>query len=246
MISHGSRNPDWVWTVDESICKLNIPEGMPLDSSFLEAVEGRAIQDGLHSLEERGVTDAIVVPLFISSASTHMEEIQYALGLIEEASIETDIGRMQTTMTLDFCEPIDDDPLIVEICYEKIKPLSVQPEREVLLMVGHGSDEAGFGDRWVQMLGSITEQVKQLGRFADADCATLHPDDIAAKVAYWRTARPEFDVIVAPFFLSEGYFTKKVIPQRIDELPNVRYNGKALLPHPNITRWMEKQIARFL
>ena len=52
VISHGSRNKDWVLMVDESICKLNIPAGTPLDTSFLEAVEGREIQDGIHALEQ--------------------------------------------------------------------------------------------------------------------------------------------------------------------------------------------------
>ncbi len=246
VISHGSRNPEWVLTVDESICKLNIPSGMPLDSSFLEAVEGREIQDGIDALEQKGVTDLIVVPLFISSGSTHMEEIQYALGLIEESAIETDIGRMRLRARVHFCAPINDDPLIAEICLEKIRPLSVHPEREILLMIGHGSDESGFGDRWQEMLGAMTEQVRQMGGFALAATATLHPDEIAERVAQLEQAYPEYAIVVSPFFLSEGYFTKKVIPQRLSEATRVRYNGAALLPHDNITRWMEQQISRFL
>ncbi len=246
VISHGSRNKDWVLMVDESICKLNIPAGTPLDSSFLEAVEGREIQDGIHALEQKGVTDLIVVPLFISSGSTHMEEIQYALGLIEQSSIETDIGRMRLQARVHFCAPINDDPLIAQICWEKIQPLSVEPTKEVLLMVGHGSDEQGFGERWLEMLANMAEKVRQLGGFAHAGTATLHPDDIAEKVAWWEQHYPDLHIVISPFFLSEGYFTKKVIPQRLAEATRVRYNGAALLPHNNITRWMEQQLSRFL
>ena len=246
VISHGSRNPEWVLMVDESICKLNIPQHIPLDSSFLEAVEGRTIQDGINQLEQRGVTDLVVVPLFISSGSTHMEEIQYALGIIPESSIETDIERVITRTTIHFCQPINDDPLIADICFEKISALSEQSSAEILLMIGHGSDEAGFGERWQEMLAALTTQVQALGRFAHSYTATLHPDDIAEKITELQQIHPGYQIIIAPLFLSEGYFTKKVIPARIGESKGVRYNGQALLPHPNITRWMERQIQRFI
>jgi sirohydrochlorin ferrochelatase len=246
VISHGSRNPDWVWMVDESICKLQLPEGTPLDSSFLEAVAHREIQDGIDTLEAKGVTDLIVVPLFISSASTHMEEIQYALGIIEESSIETDIGRMRIQANIHFCAPIDEDPLIAEICYENIRDLSRDPAREIVLIIGHGSDEMGFGERWQEMIDGLKIQIQSLGGFAVSDTAMLHPDEIASKVAQLENKYPEYRIIVAPLFLSEGYFTKKVIPERLADAQSVAYNGRALLPHPNITKWMQKQIAQFL
>ena len=46
------------------------------------------------------------------------------------------------------------------------------------------------------------------------------------------------DVIVAPL-LSEGYFTEKVIPDRLEGL-DCRYSGRTLLPHPP-PQWMESQ-----
>jgi sirohydrochlorin ferrochelatase len=90
----------------------------------------------------------------------------------------------------------------------------------------------------------MAKQVQQLGRFDQMGLAMLHPDEIAEKVAWWERHFPEHAIIVAPLFLSEGYFTKKVIPQRLAGGRNIRYNGKALLPHDNITRWMERQIAK--
>ncbi len=50
---------------------------------------------------------------------------------------------------------------------------------------------------------------------------------------------------MVPLFLSRGYFTNKVIPSRLDGL-EYRYNGRTLLPHPFVTRWMEQQIEGWL
>jgi sirohydrochlorin ferrochelatase len=53
------------------------------------------------------------------------------------------------------------------------------------------------------------------------------------------------DVIVAPLFLSAGYFTKVTIPERLKGLAH-RYSGEALLPHPLMARWMSQQILNIM
>ena len=39
------------------------------------------------------------------------------------------------------CPPMDDHPLILDILMERIQELSVKPDEEVLLLIGHGADE---------------------------------------------------------------------------------------------------------
>ena len=95
VISHGSREQDWVELVDEAVAQAAIPAGIPVFSSYLELVEGRLIQDGIDCLEAKGVTDIITVPLFISSGSVHIDEIRYALGLEAEPALPTDLPRMR-------------------------------------------------------------------------------------------------------------------------------------------------------
>lgn len=91
VISHGSRDQGWVDLVDEAVNAVHLPVDIPIYASYLELVEGRLIQDGIHSLEAQGVTEIIVVPLFVSSGSTHIDEISYALGVIEQPLLETDM-----------------------------------------------------------------------------------------------------------------------------------------------------------
>jgi len=242
VISHGSNDERWVALVDEAVAGVKPPEEvMPIVSSFLEIVEGRLIQDGIDKLEAEGVTDIFVVPLFVSSGSTHVHEISYALGVTKELRTESDLEPFRVQANVHFGVPIDDDSYIAEILFEKLSELSEKPEEEVIVLVGHGSAEPGFYERWSEGLEQLGRRLQSLGRFAAMDTATLLPDQAAERVRAWNEAKPHWRVIVAPLFLSEGYFTNKVIPKRLEGL-DYRYNGKALLPHPLVSRWMERQI----
>jgi len=245
VISHGSRSSEWVRLVDEAVTDVHTPEGVPIVSCFLEVVEGRLIQDGIYRLERMGVTDIIVIPLFVSSGSTHIDEISYALGVVPEPALETDMLPYDIRATIHFLSPIDDDPFIAQILYEKVQELSVAPEREILLLIGHGSVEKGFHLKWRRGLEGLAGRLKELGGFDEVDVAMLLPDQVHRKMKWWRKHKPEHTVIVAPLFLSEGYFTKNVIPSRLEGY-SYQYNGKSMLPHPFIARWMEKQLAPLL
>jgi sirohydrochlorin ferrochelatase len=242
VISHGSRNRDWVRLVDEAIAPLRAFFPYPVYSSFLEIVEGRLIQDGIDELERLGVTELVVVPLFVSSGSTHIEEISWALGVKETCRCETDMERFRLSARVRMCEPINADDDVVDILYEKMKPLSTDPASELILVVGHGSVLRGFHGVWRKMLEGAAEKLRARGGFAAADMAMLLPDQVGWKLTRWRKQRPELKVIAAPFFISEGYFTEKVIPTRFEGY-DVRYNGASLLPHALMTQWMERRIA---
>ncbi|MCZ8516272.1 cobalamin biosynthesis protein CbiX [Paenibacillus filicis] len=245
VISHGSRSKDWVRLVDEAVAAVKLPAGVPVFSAFLEIVEDRLIQDGIDWLESQGVTDIVTVPLFVSSGSTHIDEISYALGVKPEPLLPTDLEPFAVRARIHFTAPVDDDPVIADIVYAKLKRLSSEPERELVLLIGHGSIEKGFHELWLRGLEKLAQRLKLLGGFAEADTAMLLPDQVGEKMDRWRQLRPELTVIVAPLFLSEGYFTREVIPERLQGY-TYRYGGEALLPHPGIARWIERQARPWL
>lgn len=248
VISHGSRDPAWVKLVDEAVSALALPAQIPVESAFLELVEGRLIQDGIDRLEASGVTEIAVIPLFISSGSTHVHEISWAFGVIDEPAIETDLTPFRCQSRVLFGKPIDDDPLIACILQEHAASLSRDPKREVLLLIGHGSDMDGFYERWQQGMTQLADRLKQALGFAAAETAMLLPDQIGSKLRLLDRQFPGYEVVVVPLFLSEGYFTRTVIPDRLrsHSSPRYRYDGKALLPHPLITEWMRRQVGHIL
>jgi len=241
VISHGSRSEEWVRLVDEAIEPLRAALPYPVYGSFLELVEGRLIQDGVDELERLGVTDLIVVPLFVSSGSTHVEEIGWALGAKPSCRCDTDLEPFRVNARVHYCDPIDADADVIEILYEKMSPLSRRPAEELLLLVGHGSELDGFHDVWRGVLEEAAARLRERGGFAAADTVMLLPDEAEAKVRHWRERRPDLTLIVVPLFVSEGYFTTNVIPSRFAGY-DVRYNGHSLLPHPLLTRWMARRV----
>jgi sirohydrochlorin ferrochelatase len=93
VISHGSREAGWVALVDDSVeaARVQLESSLPIEAAFLELVEGRLIQDGIDRLEEAGVTHLFALPLFVSSGSTHVDEIGWALGAYPKPRTETEL-----------------------------------------------------------------------------------------------------------------------------------------------------------
>jgi sirohydrochlorin ferrochelatase len=248
VISHGSRETEWVRLVDDAVAAAAASprlSGVPVVSSYLEIVEGRLIQDGIDMLERQGVTDMYVVPLFVSSGSTHVDEIGQAFGLPWVSDLEGDLGTFRFSVKMTYGLPIDDDPEIAELIAANIAELSIEPAKEALLLVGHGSKEKVFHERWQVGLTQLGERIRALGGFARAEYAMLLPDQAAAKLQTMQAEHPEEAVIVVPLFLSQGYFTNQVIPTRLSGL-TYRYNGRAMLPHPAVERWLERQMTGWL
>lgn len=243
IISHGSRDEAWVSIVNEAVSGLTLDEEIPIVVSFLELVEGRLIQNGIDELEHAGVTDIIVIPLFVSSGSTHVDEIEYALGAKPEPERETDLEPFVVKAKIHYGYPIDDDPDIAVMIWDKLRELSSAPDRETILLVGHGSIYEGFRQRWQQGISSLASRVREVSGVAAADYGLLNPDSVRSKVEYWQ--EQGHDVLVAPLFLSEGYFTKHVVPNKLKGL-HYKYSGQTLLPHPLLPHWMKRQVELLL
>ncbi|GAA3412625.1 sirohydrochlorin chelatase [Paenibacillus hodogayensis] len=249
VISHGSRSAEWIERIDRAVAEIRLPateQGpVPIVSSFLELAEGRLIQDGIDALEALGVTEMIVIPLFISYGSTHVDEIRYALGDLPHPSSDTDLEPFRLRASVSVCPPLDDDPVVANILLEHLRDITHRPERQRVLLIGHGSELPDFYARWKRGLGRIADRLQQLGGYAGVHTALLLPDESREALGRFIEENPHEDVLVAPVFLSTGYFTSTVIPQRLGGLRH-RYTGKALLPHPAVSRWMERQITAML
>ncbi|WP_301628112.1 sirohydrochlorin chelatase [Paenibacillus apis] len=246
IISHGSPDPGWAELVDGTVSELMelLPEGISVEAVFLDNQEGRLIQDGIDRLEAQGITEIIVIPLFVSSGSTHIDEITYALGIKNTPEKETDMERLRISARVFLGVPVHDDPLIAELVWDKVKGLSKRPEREALVLVGHGSRHDGFRQRWEEGIAALSARIGEISGLAAADYALLNPDSLRSQVSRYTEEMGD-GVIVAPLFLSAGYFTKRVIPERLKGL-QYRYSGEPLLPHPLVARWMYAQILNIM
>jgi len=266
VISHGSRLAEWVRLVDESAAEAadavakqladndggsqqaNGVKEVLFEASYLELVEGRLIQDGVDRLAAAGVTDLFVLPLFISSGSTHVDDIAQSFGFppkVEGRAGDMEPFHVPDGIRVTMGEPIDADEEIAQRLWSNLQELSDNPPKESLLLIAHGNDEAGFYERYERGMRMLAEQVRALGGLARARTAMLLPNEASDVLGGMLEEHPEETVLVAPLFLSSGYFTKSVIPSRLAG-HNYRYNGKALLPDSAVARWMVRQSLRWL
>ncbi|SHF12255.1 Sirohydrochlorin ferrochelatase [Seinonella peptonophila] len=232
VIAHGSRDPDWIRLVDDAVNQAKIE--CPVVVSFLEIVTGRLIPDGLRELEEMGVNEIFALPLFVSSGSTHIAEIAHLLGESPHLPIEVDEEPYPHHAKIHYLEPMDDHPLIAEILIERAERLSQHPSEEVLMLIGHGSEYAGYRERWHSVVQGLGHRICEKLPFSEVISGFMHPDTLASKAKEYAGRR----IIGLPLFLSEGYFTRHVIPQKLSD-SSVIYDGKTYLPHRNVSLWLE-------
>jgi sirohydrochlorin ferrochelatase len=79
VIAHGSPSESWCSPVRNATDEVDLP--YPVELGFLELVPNETINDAVERLDDVGVTKIIAIPLFISSHSSHIQEIEYVVGL---------------------------------------------------------------------------------------------------------------------------------------------------------------------
>jgi sirohydrochlorin cobaltochelatase len=240
VIAHGSPDPDWNRLVEHTVrqTKLNLPVRI----AFLGSVENRGIPDEVKRLERTGVRTIICVPLFVTTGSTHVSEIQYMLGVLRSTGLETSVRPISLRARIIWCPPLEDHVMVERILADRVKEMSLHPSREELLLIGHGSDLPGFRERWESLLQRLAVRLQQTFGFRAASYATLRPDTVTERAsAMGRNRR----LLVLPLFVSQGYFTRRVIPDRLGAAL-YEYSGKTYLPHPLMAQWIEQTVQEAL
>ncbi|WP_202077765.1 sirohydrochlorin chelatase [Caldalkalibacillus salinus] len=237
LIAHGSRKKTWVRAIDHLAQSIKLP--FPMALGFLELVEERRIEDGIRLLERQGVGDIIVVPLFVCSGSTHLEEIKYILGVKKESWVPTEhLKLIRSQARLLWCPPMDSHTIITRILTERIQALSHSPYQETLLLVAHGSNKLIFQRLWEITLNRLVTKLQHTCHFSEARYATLLPNTLRTQAMELSYKKPP---VVIPLFLSQGYFTHHVIPETLSGL-DYKYSGETYLPHPLIKHWVLETI----
>ena len=88
VIAHGSPSESWCSPVRNATDEVDLP--YPVELGFLEFVQNETINLAVERLDDAGVTEIIAVPLFVSSHSSHIQEIEYVLGLRETLPLTTE------------------------------------------------------------------------------------------------------------------------------------------------------------
>lgn len=249
---HEERNSEMLPVWNASVLEVVKPltDKYPLEVAFGMA-DPDTIQEAVHELEEKGVSEVIVVPLFISSHSPIIGNSRYILSLQEklpETTTVKSLPRIESKIKFHMTGALDDSILVAEILLERAMELSKNAAKETVILVGHGPNDEKENRLWLADMEKLASFVRKKGYFKEVEVATWRSD--APKEIKERAIRElrtmvemsgkDGKVIVIPHLLAMGGVESEIV----EALKGLAYafNGKTLLPHSNITRWVEMQV----
>ncbi len=257
ILAHGG-GPDWNAQVDSVARAVRHPG--PVAVSFLMGPGAKAapFQAVVTDLERRGARAVVVVPMLVSSHSGHYEQLRWLTGEVDtlEAVMAHHLGlggitRPGSAVPVRLARALDDAPEMARVLAGRARALDPDPTR-ALLLLGHGPNSAGDYAEWMANLRRVAEEVRAITGYRSV-LVELVRDDAPAPVRTEAIARVRDlvrlqaevtgkDVLVVPVLVATGQVSRVRFAADLEGLPVV-YRGEALLPEPDIARWIERRIA---
>ncbi len=258
LLAHGG---DESWNREVAALRDSLAAGLPIEAAFGMA-DPNAIESALRRLEAASPLKIVAVPLFVNSSSEVLDQTRYVLGLAQKPS-ETmtraarahpghampPSRRVASKLPLVMTSALDDHPLVAEVLSQRAKALSQTPVRETVILVGHGPVDDRAVKDWKRVLRSLGEGVRRSGGFRDVRGALLR-DDAEPRVReravrelreLVRRSAAGGRAIVVPVLVARGGIEGKVA-SALEGLPYA-WDGRTLLPHPNIEAWVRDTAA---
>jgi sirohydrochlorin cobaltochelatase len=142
-----------------------------------------------------------VVPNFISEGYFTRTVIPRELELIGPVTRCGD-------RVIKYCEPVGNHPRMTDLLLRRAAEVApgVDPAQTSLFIVGHGTD---LNDNSAQAAKREVERIVALGRYAEVKNAYMEEAPLIAK---WDELSTQPNVIVVPFFISDGLHSYEDIP----------------------------------
>jgi len=255
LMAHGAGR-DWNDAVRESTASLS--QRVPVEIAFGMADAG-SIEDSVKRLEASGVDHVGVVRMFVSGESWY-ERTRQILGLDEGAPSREEAKRNNpqpsTFMPMGFWRIDTDLSFYVSedgladatemdgVLVNRIQALSSSPSSEVAVVLAHGTGSDEEDSRWIEKITERTALAKASMGLQDIKVFTLRED--------WRDKREEAEHRIRDYIrdVSQEGYTPLVVPFRVSGfgpyarvLEGLDYeaSGQGLLPHANVSKWIENQ-----
>jgi sirohydrochlorin cobaltochelatase len=257
IVAHGA---DSVWNAAVLDMARGVRTGGPVDVTFLMGPAARVhrFQDAVAALAAAGATTIVVVPLLVSSHGGHYEQARYLTGVTDtlipvmrEHLAMSGIERPRIRVPLVVTRALDDAPELAQVLMDRARALTSTPRAQALFLIGHGPNSAEEKAAWMGHLRPLAETVRASTGFRDVHVGLVRddaPEAVRADAVYEIrelitleariTGKP---VVVVPILIARGEISNATVPHDLEGLP-ITYGGAALLPHPALARWVERQV----
>jgi sirohydrochlorin cobaltochelatase len=164
--------------------------------------EEPSLRDAIFLFDPEAVREVYVVPNFISEGYFTQTVIPRELELSGRST------KRPNGQIWKYCEPVGNHPLVTELLLQRALEIAPGvPKKETsLLIVAHGTD---LNENSAAAAKREAEKIRALGKYADVFNVYMEE---APLVAGWRKLTKSPNVVVVPFFISDGLHSYEDIP----------------------------------
>jgi hypothetical protein len=254
LVNHGSRSETWrkqLLDLEDKTRAGILASGTVkgVKTAFMEYNEP-SIATRLKEFDKDGFSDVIIVPIFLTVSPHTFDDIPTIIGKKEDpASVEalkmekieryTPKAETYITPALDFTDILRKNIL------RRARALSQDPKNEGLVLIAYG-DEV-YEKQWVELMAEVAGYVKKntgIAAWSHGWCGHIaHYDPNKTTEPINKVLKAKKTAIVIPVLVAhDEMFQIKIIGDGIAKVPDnktrVVYKPDAILPDPNVEKWV--------
>jgi sirohydrochlorin cobaltochelatase len=165
--------------------------------------EEPSLRDARFFFADQKIRDVFVVPNFISEGYFTQAVIP------RELELKGPVTTRANGQTWIYCEPVGNNPIVTELLLARAHEIApnVEPTETALLIVAHGTE---LNDNSAIAAKREAERIRARGEFASVGNAYMEESPL---IADWDRLTTAVNVIVVPFFISDGLHSYEDIPK---------------------------------
>jgi sirohydrochlorin cobaltochelatase len=165
--------------------------------------EEPSLRDALFLFDPESIREVYVVPNFISEGYFTQTVVP------RELELNGEITKRSNGQIWRYCEPVGNHPLMTELLLKRAREVApgVDPADTSLLIVAHGTD---LNENSAAAAKREAEKIRALGKYAAVLNVYMEEEPL---VSDWRKLTETPNVVVVPFFISDGLHSYEDIPR---------------------------------
>jgi sirohydrochlorin cobaltochelatase len=167
--------------------------------------EEPSLRDAMFLFDPRLIRTVYVVPNFISEGYFTQRVVPRELELNGTTTARSN------GQTWKYCEPVGNHPAMTELLLKRAREVApgIDPGETSLLIVAHGTD---LNENSAVAAKREAEKIRGLGKFAEV--LNVYMEEQPLVSAWWKLTKTR-NVVVVPFFISDGLHSYEDIPRLI-------------------------------
>src|SRR3989441_10622710 len=164
--------------------------------------EEPSLRDAVFLFEPESIREVYVVPNFISEGYFTQTVIP------RELELNGRITKRPNGQVWKYCEPVGSHPSMTDLLLQRARQVArgVDPLKTTLLIVAHGTD---LNENSAVAAKREAEKIRSLGKYAAVLNVYMEEPPL---VSEWRKLTRTSNVVVVPFFISDGLHSYEDIP----------------------------------